>query len=151
MRNFEFVRRLSNTEGLKLPERSTTKSAGYDFYAIEDVVIPPYKLGDDPFLVATGIKVEMEDNEFLMLVNRSSMPKKKKLVIPNSLGVIDADYFSNPTNDGEMFFGFYNLGNEPVEIKKNERIGQGIFMKYLVTDTDNAEGERKGGWGSTGA
>lgn len=150
MRNFEFVRRLSNAEGLKLPERSTTKSAGYDFYAIEDVVIPPYKLGDDPFLVATGIKVIMEDNEFLMLVNRSSMPKKKKLVIPNSLGVIDADYFSNPTNDGEMFFGFYNLSNEPVEIKKNERIGQGIFMKYFVTDTDNAQGNRIGGLGSTG-
>lgn len=150
MRSFEFVKRLSNTEGLKLPERSTTKSAGYDFYAIEDVVIPPYKLGDDPFLVATGIKVIMEDNEFLMLVNRSSMPKKKKLVIPNSLGVIDADYFSNPTNDGEMFFGFYNLSNEPVEIKKNERIGQGIFMKYFVTDTDNAQGNRIGGLGSTG-
>ena len=150
MRNFEFVKRLSNTEGLKLPERSTTKSAGYDFYAIEDVVIPPYKLGDDPFLVATGIKVIMEDNEFLMLVNRSSMPKKKKLVIPNSLGVVDADYFSNPTNDGEMFFGFYNLSNEPVEIKKNERIGQGIFIKYYTTDDDMTDGERKGGWGSTG-
>lgn len=150
MRNFEFVKRLSNTEGLKLPERSTTKSAGYDFYAIEDVIIPPYKLGDDPFLVATGIKVIMEDNEFLMLVNRSSMPKKKKLVIPNSLGVVDADYFSNPTNDGEMFFGFYNLSNEPVEIKKNERIGQGVFMKYFVTDTDNAQGNRIGGLGSTG-
>lgn len=78
------------------------------------------------------------------------MPKKKKLVIPNSLGVIDADYFSNPTNDGEMFFGFYNLSNEPVEIKKNERIGQGIFMKYFVTDTDNAQGNRIGGLGSTG-
>ena len=150
MRSFEFVKRLSNTEGLKLPKRSTTKSAGYDFYAIEDVIIPPYKLGDDPFLVATGIKVIMEDNEFLMLVNRSSMPKKKKLVIPNSLGVIDADYFSNPTNDGEMFFGFYNLSNEPVEIKKNERIGQGVFMKYFVTDTDNAQGNRIGGLGSTG-
>lgn len=150
MRNFEFVKRLSNTEGLKLPERSTTKSAGYDFYAIEDVIIPPYKLGDDPFLVATGVKVTMEDNEFLMLVNRSSMPKKKKLVIPNSLGVIDADYFSNPTNDGEMFFGFYNLSNEPVEIKKNERIGQGIFIKYYTTDDDMTDGERKGGWGSTG-
>lgn len=147
MRNFEKVQRVND---VKLPERSTAKSAGYDFFAIEDVVVPPYKLGDDPFMVPTGVKAEMMHNEFLMLVNRSSNPKKKKLVIPNSVGIIDADYYNNPDNEGEMFFGFYNLSNEPVEFKKGEKLGQGIFMKYLKTDDDNVTAERVGGFGSTG-
>lgn len=135
---------------MKLPERSTRNSAGYDFYAIEDVEVPPYEIGSDPFMIATGIKAEMMHNEFLMLVNRSSNPKKKKLVIPNSMGIIDADYYNNSDNEGEMFFAFYNLSNEPVSIKKGEKLGQGIFMKYYTTDDDNAEGERLGGFGSTG-
>lgn len=83
MRKFEYI------EGIKkdfdLPKRSTKKSAGYDFINPIKVEIPPYKLGDNPIMVRTGIKVKMEDDEFLMLVNRSSNPKKKKLVIPNSL------------------------------------------------------------------
>lgn len=102
MRMFEFVSRiledaindngvLKNEYGmLRLPERSTKNSAGYDFINPEDIVIPAYKLGDKPTLVPTGVKVNMPDNEFLMLVNRSSNPKKKNLVIPNSLGIIDA-------------------------------------------------------------
>ena len=148
MRMFFKVSRVIN-EDIKLPERSTKCSAGYDFTAIEDVEIPPYKLGDNPFMVATGVKVAMLADEFLMLVNRSSNPKKKKLVIPNSVGIVDADYFNNPDNDGEIFFGFYNVSNEPVQIKKGEKLGQGIFMKYLKTDDDEANGERTGGFGST--
>lgn len=148
MRTFEKTSRLK--EYIKLPKRSTSKSAGYDFFAIEDIYIPPYKLGDDPVMIPTGVKVKMQDDEYLMLVNRSSNPKKKKLVIPNSLGIIDADYYGNEDNEGEMFFGFYNLSNETVVIKKNEKIGQGIFMKYLLIDNDQTTEVRHGGWGSTG-
>lgn len=148
MRKFEKVSRID--EDIKLPERSTKNSAGYDFFAMYDVTIPPYKLGDNPFMIPTGVKAEMLHNEFLMLVNRSSNPKKKKLVIPNSVGIIDADYYNNVDNEGEMFFGFYNLSNEPVTIMKGEKLGQGIFMKYYTTDDDNASGERTGGFGSTG-
>lgn len=91
-RNFEFVKRIKGVDfdTFKLPERSTKKSAGYDFFAPERIEIPPYKLGDNPTMVKTGVKVYMPENEFLMLVNRSSNPKKKKLVIPNSVGIIDA-------------------------------------------------------------
>ena len=156
MRKFEFVERIKevameSTEGAycKLPERSTRKSAGYDFYNPIKVEIPPYKLGMKPTLVPTGIKVKMPDDEFLMLVNRSSNPSKKNLVIPNSMGIIDADYYGNPDNDGEMMFAFYNLGEEPVTIEKGYAIGQGIFQKYYKTDDDAAEGERLGGFGST--
>lgn len=150
MRIFEFVKRVGTTDGLKLPERATKNSAGHDFFAPCRIDIPPYKIGDNPFMVATGIKVKMEPDEFLMLVNRSSNPKKKKLVIPNSVGIIDADYYDNPDNEGEIFFGFYNLSEEPIMICKGEKLGQGIFMKYYTTDDDTADGERRGGWGSTG-
>lgn len=148
MRVFKRVNRI--TEDIRLPVRSTKYSAGYDFINPERVEIPPYKIGDNPFMVATGIKAKMLHNDFLMLVNRSSNPKKKKLVIPNSVGIIDADYYNNSDNDGEMFFGFYNLSNEPIVIEKGEKLGQGIFMKYYTTDDDNADGERVGGFGSTG-
>ena len=57
-------------------------------------------------MVKTGVKVLMPDDEYLMLVSRSSNPKKKKLVIPNSMGIVDADYYGNPDNDGEMMFAF---------------------------------------------
>ncbi len=155
-RKFEFVKRYMETKNFgaegsitRLPERSTKKSAGYDFYNPEDIVIPPYKIGDNPTLVPTGIKAKMNDNEWLMLVNRSSNPKKKKLVIPNSLGVIDADYYNNPDNEGEIMFAFYNVSNEPVELKVGDKLGQGIFMKYYTVDNDNSDGERLGGFGST--
>lgn len=150
MRKFEFVSRLDNTEGLKLPQRSTKNSAGYDFYAIEPFYILSYLKGDKPTMIPTGIKVKMPDDEFLMLVNRSSNPNKKNLVIPQGMGIIDADYYENLDNDGEMFFAYYNLSNKTVVINKGEKIGQGIFMKYFVTDDDNADGERTGGFGSTG-
>jgi len=149
-RKFEFVKKVEEIENKKLPERSTKKSAGYDFYNLERVDIPPYKIGDNPVLIPTGIKAYMKDNEFLMLVNRSSNPKKKKLVIPNSIGIIDADYVDNPDNEGEIMFAFYNLSNETVVIEAGEKLGQGIFMEYKTVYNDNADGERTGGFGSTG-
>lgn len=147
-RKFEYVNRIE--KNFSLPKRSTEKSAGYDFFNPEKVEIPPYNLGDDPTMIKTGVKVLMEDDEYLMLVNRSSNPKKKKLVIPNSIGIVDADYYNNSDNEGEMMFGFYNLSNSPVIIEAGEKIGQGIFCKYGKTDDDSADGERKGGFGSTG-
>lgn len=148
MRKFEKVSRVKELD-FNLPVRKTAKSAGYDFECIEDIVIEPYSLGQKPTLVPTGIKAYMEDGEYLMLVNRSSNPKKKNLVIPNSIGIIDADYVDNPDNEGEIFFAFYNLGTEPVTIEKGYALGQGIFHKFEVTDDDTAEGERLGGFGST--
>lgn len=148
MRKFEKVKRAEKIE-FNLPVRKTQYSAGYDIECIETITIPPYKLGDKPTLVPTGLKVYMENDEYLMLVNRSSNPKKKNLVIPHSLGVVDRDFVDNPENEGEVMFAFYNLGNEPVTIEKGYAIGQGIFCKYQVTDDDVATGKRIGGFGST--
>ena len=148
-RRFEFVERIKGKE-FKKPERSTAKSGGYDFYAPERVEIEPYKIGDNPVMVKTGVKAYMEDDEILMVVNRSSNPKKKKLVIPNSIGIIDADYVDNEENEGEIGFLFYNLSEETVVIEAGEKLGQGIFVKFGITEDDNAKGERVGGFGSTG-
>lgn len=156
LRKFEYVNRVKSTgyemkePGFDLPKRSTRKSAGYDFINPERVEIPPYKIGSKPIMIPTGVKVYMPDDEYLMLVNRSSNPKKKFLVIPNSLGIVDADYVDNPDNEGEMMFAFYNLSEETVVIEKGEKLGQGIFAHYGITDDDNAEGDRVGGFGSTG-
>ena len=102
-----------------------------------------------PTLVKTGIKAYMPNDEYLMLCNRSSNPKKG-LILANGVGIVDADYYSNPDNDGEIMFPFINIGNDTVEIRKGDKIGQGIFMKYKTTDDDMADGERTGGFGSTG-
>ncbi len=144
MVKFEKVNKI--TEDIKLPERSTLNSAGYDFFAIEDVTIPAKKLTR----VMTGVKCELMPNQVLLLANRSSNPSKKGLILANGIGVIDADYYGNPDNDGEMGFEFYNILDEDVVIKKGEKLGQGIIMKFDKTEDDYVTNVRKSGWGSTG-
>ncbi len=147
-RGFEIARGFED-KNINLPIRKTKFSAGYDIEAAEDIIIEPFKPGINPTLVKTGIKVYMQDDEYLMLCNRSSNPKKKGLILSNSVGIIDADYYGNPDNDGAIMFSFYNVKEQAVTIKKGEAIGQAIFMKYLTTDNDNANGIRTGGFGST--
>ena len=147
MVRFEKVNKI--TEDIKLPERSTLNSAGYDFFAIEDVTLPAKKLTR----VMTGVKCELMPNQVLILANRSSNPSKKGLILANGIGVIDADYYGNPDNDGEMGFEFYNILDEDVVIKKGEKLGQGIIMKFDKTEDDyisNPYKTRVGGFGSTG-
>lgn len=160
-RGFEICSAFAN-EGLTIPERSTKASAGYDFACAEDTVIPSYfKLLFDkitnkseepmkPTLVKTGIKSYMGEDEVLFLYNRSSNPGKKGLVMANSVGVIDSDYYNNPDNEGHIMFAFYNFYPFDITIKKGEKIGQGVFQKFLIADGDKATGTRQGGFGSTG-
>ena len=148
LRGFEIAKGFEG-KGINLPIRKTKYSAGYDIEAAEDTVVPSFKKGMNPTLIKTGIKAYMQDDEVLMLYNRSSNPKKKGLVLANSVGVIDKDYYGNVDNDGHIMFAFYNIKDEDITIKKGEAIGQGVFQKYLVTDDDEAQGERKGGFGST--
>ena len=147
-RGFEIAKGWENFN-ICLPVRKTKYAAGYDFEAAEDTLVPSFKKGILPTLIPTGIKAYMEDDEVLYLYNRSSNPKKKGLVLANSVGVIDKDYYENPDNDGHIMFAFYNTKDEDIVIKKGEAIGQGVFMKYLVTDSDKAIGARTGGFGST--
>ena len=147
-RGFEIAKGYENKD-INIPVRKTKYSAGYDIEAAEDIVIPSFKKGENPTLVKTGLKAYMLDDEVLLLYNRSSNPKKKGLILANSVGVIDKDYYGNVDNDGHIMFAFYNIKDEDVTIKKGDAIGQGVFTKYFVTDNDNAEGKRIGGFGST--
>ena len=147
-RGFEIVKGYEN-KNINIPVRKTKLSAGYDIEAAEDIVIPSFKVGTKPTLIKTGLKCYMENDEYLMLVNRSSNPVKRGLVLANSVGIIDADYYNNPDNDGHLMYAFYNYSKEDITIKKGDTIGQAIFMKYLLVDNDSSNGERKGGFGST--
>ena len=147
-RGFEIARGWEDKD-INMPVRKTKHAAGYDFEAAEDTLIPSLNKTKVPTLISTGIKAYMQDDEVLYLYNRSSNPKKKGLILANSVGVIDKDYYNNPDNDGHIMFAFYNVKDEDILIKKGEAIGQGVFTKYLVTDNDKAEGKRLGGFGST--
>ncbi len=156
-RGFEICKGYEN-EAPELPERSTKNSAGYDFKAAESVTVPSYfkqllkegKEGIKPTLIKTGIKAYMQEDEVLYLYNRSSNPIKKGLVMANSVGVIDSDYYSNPDNDGHIMFAFYNFYPFDITVNKGDKIGQGVFQTYLKADNDKTNKERTGGFGSTG-
>lgn len=163
IRGFEIVTKYLK-KGLTLPQRATNASAGYDLSAAEDIIIPSiWKISQarmekkelealiPSVLVPTGIKAYMPDTEYLLLVNRSSSPLKNNLALPNGVGIIDADYYNNPNNEGEIFVQLINYGFEDVQIKKGERIAQGIFTPYGIIDKEEENmNQRVGGFGSTG-
>jgi dUTP pyrophosphatase len=168
-RGFEVCIQYKNKK-INLPARATKNAAGYDFEAMEDMIIPSVWKGmvrsiisksahDDtmqkrflkPTLVPTGVKAYMGPTEGLFLYNRSSNPLKKFIALGNGVGVVDSDYYNNPDNDGHIMFQFVNFGLFDCHIKKGERIGQGVFQPFLKTTDDLENGsERKGGHGSTG-
>lgn len=143
-RGFELISTETNQE--LLPKRETAHAAGYDLKASQEITIEPGEIE----LVPTGVKAYMLSDEVLYLFDRSSNPRKRGLVLINSVGVIDHDYYNNPSNEGHIMAQFKNITDEPVTIHKGDRIVQAVFAKYFVTDDDNANGERTGGFGSTG-
>ncbi len=148
VRGFEIAKGFED-KNINLPERKTKYSAAYDLEAAEDTVIPAFKMGMKPTLIKTGLKAYMMSDEVLIIVPRSSGPKKQGILFPHSMGVIDKDYYGNEDNDGHIFVQCINIKDEDVIIKKEEAVAQAIFQKYLMIDGDNAEGIRKGGFGST--
>lgn len=132
-----------------LPKRATANSAGYDFVALYDIIV--HAGGSIVATLRTGIKARMEPDEFLMMCIRSSLGIKWGLALANGTGIIDADYYGNPNNDGEICIALVNRDPyHDVKIHKGDRIVQGIFMKYLLAEDDRANAERNGGVGSTG-
>ena len=174
---FEKVSKYADAD-IAMPVRKTAQSAGYDMVAAEDYVIPSlwqmvtdvkslWPVADDEFvttemmgqftkqtgfkptLVSTGMKCKLDPGTWLQLSVRSSSPLKYWLMMGNGIGVIDADYYNNPDNEGEIFFQIYNLSPFNIQIKKGEAIGQAVILPYGVTEDDVAGGERTGGFGST--
>lgn len=149
-RGFEFVRNCPENKTSYLPQRSTKKSAGYDFRIpgneSDEYVLEPAQT----LLIPTNIKAYMMEDEVLELHVRSSIGIKKGLVLKNGTGIVDSDYYGNPDNDGNIHIALLNLSHDRVVLHGGDKVIQGIFKKYLIADGDEANMERTGGTGSTG-
>ena len=133
-------------ENYTLPKRSTKTSAGYDFFAIEEFKLSPGEIKKVP----TGIKVQMNENEVLFLIVRSSMGFKYNVRMCNQVGVIDHDYYNNIDNEGHFWVALKNEGEKDYIVKQGEAFVQGIFINYLTVDNEEEiKEERTSGLGST--
>ena len=117
--------------------------------SLDEIATITKSLRAKPTLVSTGMKCKLDPGTYLELSVRSSCPLKYWLIMANSVGIIDADYYNNPDNEGEIFFQMINLSPYDIQLKKGDIIGQGIIKPYLITEGDNASGKRIGGFGST--
>lgn len=176
MIKFEKISRFADSD-IEMPRRKTAESAGYDMVVAEDTLIPPYAslynsmatnaattdgpltlnevalitktIKAKPTLVSTGMKCQLSKGTYLELSVRSSCPLKHWLILANGVGIIDADYYNNSDNEGEIFFQIINLSPFPIMLHKGDTIGQGIIKRYMTTVNDEANGNRSGGFGST--
>lgn len=102
-----------------------------------------------PTLVPTGIKCRLDPGYYLELSVRSSFPLKSWIILANGVGIVDADYYNNKANEGQIYFQLINLGPYDIVLNPGDRIGQGIIKPYALTEDDHATGVRAGGFGST--
>lgn len=146
-RYFDYVHNTyrKTTGFITLPTRATKHSIAYDFYSPIDIVINPMQ----SVMIWTDVKTKFNPDEALLINVRSSMGKQP-IMIANTQGWIESDYFSNSDNDGNIGIRLFNLGTEPYIIKAGDRIAQGMFIKYLTADNGNTDVERQGGFGSSG-
>lgn len=150
MRKFEVVKdefRVHKGVEIKLPQRSDVGSAGYDFYSPIAFSLKP---GENK-VIFFDVKVAMEQDETLLLFVRSSIGIKKKIAFDNGTGIIDSTYYGNPDNDGNMCVALTNHSDKTWEFDVGDRLIEGVFFKYLITDDDKAPNrKRSGGIGSSG-
>lgn len=133
-------------ETVRLPERATSGSAGYDFFAPADLVLEP----SETVLLPTGVRVRMADGWVLLLLPRSSLGFRYRLQLDNTAGVIDADYY-RAKNEGHILLKLTNDSREGkvLKVRAGDAVAQGIFLPFGITEDDCASGVRTGGFGST--
>lgn len=133
-------------ESIKLPRRATSGSAGYDFFVPKAIRLEP----GESIKIPTGIRSSMEDGWVLHLYPRSGLGFKFRLQLNNTVGIIDSDYYYSD-NEGHIMAKITNDSREgkTVELKAGEGFLQGIFLEYGITEDDDADGVRNGGFGST--
>lgn len=177
---FELISEFTNED--LIPKRATEGSAGYDFIVARDTVVPSYfkgaqniseyslikdrylfeldevkevtkKFNFKPTLVPTGVKAYIPKNQYLQLSVRSSCPLKNWLILANGVGIIDSDYYNNPSNEGHIYFQIINLFPQDIILRKGDKIGQGVFLDYGTVEEDATfewtNTKRLGGFGST--
>ena len=146
MIRFEIVDdKFRKNETARLPLRATARSVGYDFFSPVDVEIPPMSAA----MIWTDVKARFGPDGALLINVRSSMGKQP-VMLANTQGWIESDYYSNPDNDGNIGIRLFNLGQTPYKIERGQRFAQGMFIKYLIAENCNSDSERVGGIGSTG-
>ncbi len=128
-----------------MPVRKTGRSAGYDLAAAEEMELSPHRVT----LIPTGLKAYMEADEVLLVTIRSSVATKLGLLLANGVGVIDADYVDNPSNEGHIYVALLNPTDQTVRVDRGQTIAQGLFTRFLLVEDDQTEGKRTGGFGST--
>ena len=132
-------------KSLPLPTYQTAGSVGFDIYSREDMEIKPHEIA----LIPGNIIVETPQGYMLLVALRSSTPRKKGLIKPHGIGVIDNDYCGE---GDEIKVQVYNNTDKIVKVEKGERVAQGIFVKVDRFEWDEVErmGKNRGGFGSTG-
>jgi len=138
------IRRLDST--VALPAYGTDESAGFDLAAAHDVTVPPGQI----VLVRTGLVIEVPSGHFLAIFPRSSTPLKRGLVVANGVGVVDPDY-SGP--DDDVMIQVLNVTDAPVEVRRGDRIAQGIVLASPRVTWQEVTALRevtRGGFGATG-
>lgn len=134
-------------DNIKLPKRATVGSAGYDFYSPID-----FKLFQDQTIkIPTGIRCRIDEGWVLQIYPRSGLGFKYRLQLDNTIGIVDQDYFYSD-NEGHIFIKITNDTKNVAkicEVKEGNGFAQGIFMQYGLTEDDNTDGIRNGGFGST--
>lgn len=178
MNDFEVITSYKN-KNINLPMRSTDGSAGYDIEAAEDIVIPSFFIelfkNYDVFhrsqitvpltldvlkdkiknstlrtVISTGLKIKLDPDKYLAIHPRSSVGGNALLVLANQTGIIDSDYYDNEDNEGHIILVAINLSPFDIQIKKGDKIAQGIITEFYKTDSDIMDGLiRTGGFGST--
>jgi len=135
-------------DALKLPARSTSGSAGYDFKSPFDFTLAP----GATIKIPTGIRVKIDEGWWLGCLPRSGLGFKYRLQLNNTMGVIDSDYYFSD-NEGHIFAKVTNDSNEGkvVTVEAGSGFMQAIFIPYGITYSDDASGIRNGGMGSTDA
>ena len=131
-----------------LPKRSSGYSAGYDFKLSMDILIP----SQTTVIIPTFIKVQLDKDKMLNLYPRSSYGIKKNLMIANTIGVIDSDYYNNPDNEGHIMIAYRNMGKAKIQLKQGDKFAQGIIQQFFLVDGDEyGKGDKRlGGIGSSG-
>lgn len=133
-------------EGIRLPVRATAGSAGYDFFSPADFSLAP----GETILIPTGVRVRIDDGWVLKIYPRSGLGFKYRVQLNNTVGIIDADYFT-AKNEGHIMLKLTNASNESrtMVIRAGEAVAQGVFVEFGITEDDDVSAVREGGFGST--
>ena len=134
-------------DGIPLPKRATSGSAGYDFFLPCGIMLAP----GEGMTVPTGIRAKISEGWVLNIYPRSGLGFRFRLQLDNTVGIIDSDYY-NSENEGHIMIKVTNdsRSGKELSLEAGKGFAQGIFLPFGITEDDSAEGVRNGGFGSTG-